>query len=117
MVFKWTPAADSSDLSGDVDIITLGANAFIYYDATNSMYEVTDGTNTATVSATFIKDQTQEVKIIAGTNLQISVDGTAGTATSYDEALPSGNITLKGDGAFMLQNIHRPSKGSNWLTQ
>ena len=40
----------------------------------------------------------------------ISVNGTAGTATSYDGALPSGELLLKGDWSQKGINLYRADR-------
>jgi hypothetical protein len=113
----WTAPFGSGDKSGETNLITKGASKWIAYDHDNTQFEVTDGTNTAVVSSTFVKGQTIVLKVIADTPsdvLQISKDGTAGTATSYDDALPSGDLTFV-DGSFKLVKAYRRSKGVAWL--
>lgn len=107
----------STDRTGTINIITKGANAFITYDFDNTRFEITDGTNTATVTKTFLANQTINLKAIGSTVedvLQIGADGTAGTATNYDDALPSGDFTLKAANHKYF-NTHRRYKGGNWL--
>ena len=113
-----TPEAASTQLSGTVQVLTLGSNAFVSYNATSTRWEVTDGTNTATVTDTFTAGQSVVLKIIGSSNgLQISANGTAGTSATYDLALPTGDITFKGDFSFKDNVSYRKDKGASWLTE
>lgn len=108
-----TPTMASTQLTGEIDVMPLGANKFLRYDATNTQWEVTDGTNVATVTDTFIAGQTITLNIDASDTLRIKADSTSGTAGTYDGALPTGDLTLNNLGAGAIKNIklYRKDKG------
>ena len=79
------------EFSGDFELLSLNDAAdLLYYDATNAQIESADGTNTAAKSFATVTDTMFQVGLAYGSsNMRINVDGTWGTAASYDGAYPS----------------------------
>ena len=94
--FEWQPTVAASEVSGDLELLSLNAGADLaYYDGTNSQVESADGTNTGVKSLTIVKDTTYEVGVIwdatAG-NMRVNVDGTWGTEVSFDGTYTVGTV-------------------------
>ena len=89
---EWTPQFATAEVSGDIEILSLNDSAgLLYYDATNSQLEATDGTNTAVVALTIVSGTTYKVWVAyGGTSLQVGVDATTGTAGTFDGAFATG---------------------------
>ena len=92
--FEWNPAYATSEVSGDLELLSLNGGADLaYYDGTNGDVESADGTNTATKSQTVADGTTYKVGIAYGdSSSRVNVDGTWGTVQSYDGAFPSGTV-------------------------
>ena len=107
---EWTPEYATSEVSGDIEIISLDNNAgLLYYDADTSQLKSTDGTNTASVALTTVAGTTYKIWVAyGGTNLQVGVDASTGTATSFDGAFASGTkieICTPADNVSSLRNM------------
>ena len=87
----WTPSYATSEVSGDLELISLTTAAgLLYYDGTNGDVESTDGTNTSTKAETIVADTAYDLEVAYNGGLQVSVDAVAGSAESYDGAFTTG---------------------------
>jgi len=109
---EWTPQFATSEASGDIEILSLNNSAgLLYYDATNSELEATDGTNIAVVSLTIVSGTTYKVWVAyGGTSLQVGFNSTTGTAGTFDGAFATGTkieiITPTGNTSLVRNMRH-----------
>jgi len=106
------PFFATSEVSGDQEILSLNAGAdLLYYDATNSQAESADGTNTGAKALTTVSGTKYKLGVAYGSSsLRVNVDGSWGTAVSYDSAYPAGSaleiLRAIGQTCF-IRNIRR----------
>jgi len=89
---EWQPQFATAEASGDIEILSLNNSAgLLYYDATNSQLEATDGVNTAVVSMTIVSGTTYKCWVAYGSgSLQVGFDSTTGTAGTFGGAFATG---------------------------
>lgn len=108
---EWTPDFSLADLpnSTNIPIVTLStgvANNLLYFakdGAGAGALSSYDGTNTATVALTPVAGTTYKCGVrgnTAGNEMMVSLNGTNGTATSYD-----GAVVVDGGNKIYLQGI------------
>lgn len=91
---EWTPMFDVAEVSGQINIITANDefDTFLYYDADTSQIKASDGTNTAVASLTAVSGTKYKINlkygIISGTQMQIGVDDSYGTAVTFVGSFP-----------------------------
>jgi len=88
LLCDWTPKFDAADISSDEGIVSTRANAtsLLSYDGTNLSSD--DGTNTANKAKAAVSGITQKIAVRWSSELneiQIIVDGSAGTPSDYDD--------------------------------
>jgi len=104
---EWTPSFDTADVSGDIEILSVGGGAdLLYYDATAGAVKSTDGTNTASQSLSVTAGTTYKIGVAYGdSKLSVLADGSWGTEATYDGAFPSGTELVSGEGCPYPEDI------------
>lgn len=90
---KWRPMFNSGDLTGTINILTANdeAGSFLFFDATNNLLKVTDGTNTSQVACSPVADTEYTIDLAYDGDLNklvISLDTIEGITTAFVGRFP-----------------------------